>query len=78
MKKVEAYESLDGKLYKTASACHEADNIVRLEEGIKKFVDAHCYSGMRCSDIESVLIDHSKELHELLKEVNSEFTRDGA
>lgn len=67
MKKVDAWETIDGQVFTDArqAAAHEAE--ARVRKAVIAWVEAHCYNGMRPDDVASLICDYAVELREALQ-----------
>ena len=75
MKKVEAYLSEDGKIYKTVVECAKADAAHKIDEGLRNFADMYFYSGMTAADALTIIKEQRNTLYAILKEAHDEFAR---
>jgi dsDNA-binding SOS-regulon protein len=66
MKKVEAFQTEDGKLFTDKGEAEKHQKNINLINALRAFTEKHCYSGMSSDDVYDILYDNREDLQRML------------
>jgi hypothetical protein len=66
MKKVEAFQTEDGKLFTDKGEAEKHQKDINLINALQAFTHKHCFSGMSSDDVYDILYDNREDLLRML------------
>ena len=66
MKKIQAYEANDGKLFASETQCKNYEIIAQAKSQLTNLIEKECYNGMNKEAVKDFLVQNVKELTKIL------------